>query len=201
MKKIVFLILILSSMSYGAQEKQELIRDGYVHQYRVKKGDNLFKISKKFNLFVERLIKINNIENPDLIYIGDRLKVKSSLADQGEKYEIMGDNIWKSKNMDLKVRVEETLKNYKKAKQLYEKSGIEYKIDIELKIVKVTYIKDALMLEQLGDSYYTKGEKVAAIKKYEDMLRRLELYQELEKDTEESILAKVEKIEKILERV
>lgn len=201
MKKIIFFILFLSSMDYGAQEKQALIEDGYVHQYRVKEGDNLFKISKKFNLYVENLIKINNIEDPNLIYVGDRLKVKSGLAEQGEEYEFLGDKVWKSEDMDLKTRVEETLKNYEIAKQIYEKSGIEYETDIELKIVKVTYIKDALMLEQLGDTYYKKGEMVAAIKKYEDMLRRLKLYCELEKDTEVSILVKVEKVEKILGKV
>ena len=133
MKKIIFFILFLSSMDYGAQEKQALIEDGYVHQYRVKEGDNLFKISKKFNLYVENLIKINNIEDPNLIYVGDRLKVKSGLAEQGEEYEFLGDKVWKSEDMDLKTRVEETLKNYEIAKQIYEKSGIEYETDIELK--------------------------------------------------------------------
>jgi len=35
--------------------------------YKVKKGDTLFSISKKFNMPVEAIIELNNLENNNLI--------------------------------------------------------------------------------------------------------------------------------------
>lgn len=43
--------------------------------YQVKKGDNLSKIAKENNTTVEKLVKINNIKNPNLIYVGQSLKI------------------------------------------------------------------------------------------------------------------------------
>lgn len=44
--------------------------------YTVQKGDNLTKIAKKFNTTVDKLVELNNIENPNLIYPGQKLRVK-----------------------------------------------------------------------------------------------------------------------------
>lgn len=44
--------------------------------YIVKKGDNLTKIAKKFGTTVQKLKKINNIKNANLIYENQRIKVK-----------------------------------------------------------------------------------------------------------------------------
>ena len=43
--------------------------------YQVKKGDTLSKIAKENNTTVEKLVKINNIKNPNLIYVGQSLKI------------------------------------------------------------------------------------------------------------------------------
>lgn len=43
--------------------------------YVVRKGDNLTKISRMFGVPLERLIKLNNIENPDLIFPNQILKL------------------------------------------------------------------------------------------------------------------------------
>lgn len=40
--------------------------------YVVKKGDTLWKLAKRFNSTIEDIAEINNIENPDLIYPGQR---------------------------------------------------------------------------------------------------------------------------------
>ncbi len=40
--------------------------------YVVRKGDTLWKLAKRFNSTVEDIAEINNIENPDLIYPGQR---------------------------------------------------------------------------------------------------------------------------------
>lgn len=42
--------------------------------YVIKKGDTIYSISRKFKLRVDKLIKINNIKNPNNIYPGQTLK-------------------------------------------------------------------------------------------------------------------------------
>lgn len=44
--------------------------------YTVQKGDNLTKISKKFGTTVNNLVKLNGIKNPNLIYIGQKIRIK-----------------------------------------------------------------------------------------------------------------------------
>lgn len=41
--------------------------------YTVQKGDTLWKLAKRFNTTVEDILEVNDIENPDLIYPGQRL--------------------------------------------------------------------------------------------------------------------------------
>ncbi len=43
--------------------------------YVVKKGDTLWKLAKRFNSTVEDIAEINNIENPDLIYPGQKFVI------------------------------------------------------------------------------------------------------------------------------
>ena len=45
--------------------------------YIVQKGDNLTKIAKKYNTTVSELVKLNNIANKNLIYVGQVLKLPS----------------------------------------------------------------------------------------------------------------------------
>lgn len=49
-----------------------------VQTYTVKKGDTLSEIAQKFNTTVNELVKLNNIKNPNLIYVGQKLKIKGS---------------------------------------------------------------------------------------------------------------------------
>jgi flagellum-specific peptidoglycan hydrolase FlgJ len=44
--------------------------------YIVQKGDTLTAIAKKYNTTVQNLVKLNNIKNPDLILVGQKLRVK-----------------------------------------------------------------------------------------------------------------------------
>jgi LysM repeat protein len=43
-------------------------------EYVVKKGDNLYAISKKYKLDFEKLKQLNNIKDPSKIYVGQKLK-------------------------------------------------------------------------------------------------------------------------------
>jgi LysM repeat protein len=44
--------------------------------YIVQKGDTLTAIAKRYNTTVQKLVKLNNIKNPDLILVGQKLRVK-----------------------------------------------------------------------------------------------------------------------------
>ena len=41
--------------------------------YSVDKGDTLWNLAKKYNTTIEELVKINDIENPDVIIVGQKL--------------------------------------------------------------------------------------------------------------------------------
>lgn len=43
--------------------------------YTVKKGDNLSSIAKKYNTTVNKLVRLNNIKKPNLIYPGQKIKI------------------------------------------------------------------------------------------------------------------------------
>lgn len=44
--------------------------------YKVVKGDTLSKIAKSYNTTVSRLVSLNNIKNANLIYVGQKLRIK-----------------------------------------------------------------------------------------------------------------------------
>lgn len=48
----------------------------YSKYHEVKQGDTLSGIAEKYNTTVAKLVKLNNIGNPHLIYAGDKLRVK-----------------------------------------------------------------------------------------------------------------------------
>ena len=44
--------------------------------YTVKRANILSKIAIEFNVTVKELVSLNEIENPDLIYVGETLKIE-----------------------------------------------------------------------------------------------------------------------------
>ncbi|MBR1654619.1 MAG: LysM peptidoglycan-binding domain-containing protein [Clostridia bacterium] len=44
-------------------------------KYRVSKGDTLSRIALKYGTTVNRIVQINDIKNPNLIYIGQILRI------------------------------------------------------------------------------------------------------------------------------
>lgn len=81
-----------------------IIRDSKEQQnaqngtYIVRRGDTLTQISIRFNTTVNVLVKLNNIQNPNLIYIGQRLIVPTG-GNNGNniiKYRVKrGDNLYR----------------------------------------------------------------------------------------------------------
>ena len=45
--------------------------------YVVKSGDTLSEIARKYNMSYQALAKLNNIKNPDKIYVGQKIKIKA----------------------------------------------------------------------------------------------------------------------------
>ena len=66
-----------TTVAQVAQAKEQ----GY---YTVVLGDTLGKISNRFGVSVDQLVKLNNIDNPNLIYVGTVLKVSENAAAKAE---------------------------------------------------------------------------------------------------------------------
>ena len=66
-----------TTVAQVAQAKEE----GY---YTVVLGDTLGKISNRFGVSVDQLVKLNNLDNPNLIYVGTVLKVSETAAPKAE---------------------------------------------------------------------------------------------------------------------
>lgn len=57
-------------------EQLDAINGGSIIPYQVQAGDTLNMIAKKFNVTPEQLMKWNNIQDPNLLLVGQQLKVK-----------------------------------------------------------------------------------------------------------------------------
>ena len=66
-----------TTVAQVAQAKEE----GY---YTVVLGDTLGKISNRFGVSVDQLVKLNKLDNPNLIYVGTVLKVSENAAAKAE---------------------------------------------------------------------------------------------------------------------
>jgi len=51
-----------------------------VHVHIVRSGDTLTKIARQYNVSIERLVRENNITNPDLIVIGQHINIPAQDA-------------------------------------------------------------------------------------------------------------------------
>ena len=66
-----------TTVAQVAQAKEQ----GY---YTVVLGDTLGKVANRFGVSVDELVKLNNLSNPNLIYVGTVLKVDASAAKKAE---------------------------------------------------------------------------------------------------------------------
>ena len=88
-----------SSVSQDVSQQTENVETP--EYYIVKAGDNLTKLSKRYGTTVQSLVELNEIENPDLIYVGQILKIPKSNniqeTSQTPEYYIVkaGDNLTK----------------------------------------------------------------------------------------------------------
>lgn len=104
-------VKILNNGGYNWIITNTLVEDDIIENkntYIVKKGDNLTNIAKKYNTTVAELVKINNISNKNLIYIGQILKLPNS-------------NIYFKKYTGNSISIVDALKS------INEKSSYEYR--------------------------------------------------------------------------
>lgn len=57
-------------------EQMDQVVGGSVIPYVVEPGDTLTAIAQKFSVSVEQLMKWNDIKNPNMLLVGQQLKVK-----------------------------------------------------------------------------------------------------------------------------
>ncbi len=93
--------LIISESAENLTKKSDLINNYHF----VQNGENLTDISNKYDLKVIDLIEINNLNNPDSIKVGQKLKIRKKNTINSENYE----TIENKKNNDL---LELDKKNY-----------------------------------------------------------------------------------------
>ena len=92
--------LIISESTENLTKESDLINNYHI----VQTGENLTEISNKYNLKVIDLIEINNLNNPNSIKVGQKLKIRKKNIINSENYETT-----ENKNNDL---LELDKKNY-----------------------------------------------------------------------------------------
>ena len=67
---------VLAGLTRRRKAEKALFLKQSATYYVVKKGDTLSAIADKYNTTYQQLASINNIKNPNLIYVGQRLLIK-----------------------------------------------------------------------------------------------------------------------------
>ena len=65
-------------------------------EYTVKAGDTLWAIAAKYGTTVSELVKLNDISNPNVIYVGEVLQISGELSGvEATEYTVKaGDTLW-----------------------------------------------------------------------------------------------------------
>ena len=57
-------------------EQMDAVTGGTILPYRVKPGDSLAEIAKKYHVTPDQLMRCNNIQYPSMLTVGQQLKIK-----------------------------------------------------------------------------------------------------------------------------
>jgi len=98
--------------------------------YKVKSGDNLWNISRKYGVSVEVIIDVNNLRDKDLLSLGQKLEIPAiggGVSNSKQKQEptiitytvVKGDTLWSiSQRYDVKMRSIISVNNLKEISRL-----------------------------------------------------------------------------------
>ena len=75
--------LIISKSTENLTKQSDLITNYHI----VQTGENLTEISNKYDLKLIDLIEVNNLNNPDSIKVGQKLKIRKKNTINSENYE------------------------------------------------------------------------------------------------------------------
>ena len=78
--KALFLLDTVKVLDSGGLsfKRTDTLVENYI-TYTVVAGDTLYKLARTYKTTVSEIVKLNNIKNPDLIYIGQKLKIPNNL--------------------------------------------------------------------------------------------------------------------------
>ena len=181
-------MLLLSFQLYGVNN----------NLHTVSKGESLERIAKKYNTDVKTIIKLNNIENPNLIYPNMKLKIFSEYGLLGEKYEILGDGILESREFGVEYKIERGLNYYRLARQFYFKDKLDEYKRADKKVKGLENLKQALKDENAGSIYRIRKQNTLAENYYKKSWRSFQFYKEVFENILPEIDKKIEYVEKKL---
>lgn len=164
MKKIYILMLAINMVSYGEKsirfeilEKDDDVRvfiksgikkiknNVFTNSYIVQSGDRLFKTAKKFNLEMEDLLALNNIQDETKATEGQLLKTSQTIE---EKKLI--------KNRDVNTEISDRTKiNNKKVINQDEKSSLQISKAKNRKKLTPIIRKNRYYIVKSGDTLYS----------------------------------------------
>ncbi len=71
---------IVDDIVYNELTDDDIAKIPSIVIHVVEKGDTLWSIAKEYNTDLESIVEINNIENPDEIYVGDKLTIMKKVT-------------------------------------------------------------------------------------------------------------------------
>ncbi|WP_300341559.1 LysM peptidoglycan-binding domain-containing protein [Fusobacterium sp.] len=184
------LIYVGTKLKLIEDSKKEI--DYRIHT--VKRGDTLNKIAKYYDVDINQLIKINNIENPNLIISGMKIKIPNFLIELAIKYENESDALMKIKNYSLNYKIEKALNIYLIAEQIYREEDMDSPERLKRKIFGLRKLKEGITYENIGDIYNIKGEKEKARENYK---KAFDNFQQFEENTGYIVPKVSRKLEKL----
>ena len=73
------LIFTGQRLKIPTSNKNTTITSSTTTEYTVKRGDNLYNIARRFGTTINSIVSLNNINNPNLIYPGERLLIRRDI--------------------------------------------------------------------------------------------------------------------------
>src|SRR5437868_1605884 len=72
--------LVMVVVLLGLAARPAASQDSGVTYYTVQPGDNLYRIALKFNTTMQAIMQLNGLANPNVIYVGQVLKIPGGTA-------------------------------------------------------------------------------------------------------------------------